>query len=120
LRSAGKAATEPFSAKRERPPLKKKELIFPVLGAKVLHLDGLMIQASVERRGKQGRGFEWSWMQEPCVKILELVSQVDVLIASARFAVPLGEDCRPKKRSKPYHASALGDRDHPRQQGEPG
>jgi len=74
------------------PPLKKEEVdLSPFSGARVLHLDGLMIEASVEA-AKQARAkglkvvLDAGTMREGS---LELVSQVDVLIASARFAVPL-------------------------------
>jgi len=83
------------------PPLKKEEVdLSRFSGAKVLHLDGLMIQASVEAaRQARARGLkvvlDAGTMREGS---LELVSQVDVLIASARFAVPLvGEDSPAEK-----------------------
>jgi len=57
----------------------------------VLHLDGLMIEASIEgARQARARGLkvvlDAGTLREGS---LELVSQIDVLIASARFAVPL-------------------------------
>ena len=78
------------------PALRKEEVDLSWFsGAKVLHLDGLMIQASLEA-ARQARALglkvvlDAGTMREGS---LELVSQVDVLIASARFAVPLvGED----------------------------
>ena len=83
------------------PPLKKEEVdLSGFSGAKVLHLDGLMIQASVEAaRQARARGLkvvlDAGTMRDGS---LELVSQVDVLIASARFAVPLvGEDSPAEK-----------------------
>ena len=83
------------------PPLKKEEVdLSPFSGTKVLHLDGLMIQASVEAaRQARARGLkvvlDAGTMREGS---LELASQVDVLIASARFAVPLvGEDSPTEK-----------------------
>jgi len=83
------------------PPLKKEEVdLSRFSGAKALHLDGLMIQASVEAaRQARARGLkvvlDAGTMRE---RSLELASQVDVLIASARFAVPLvGEDSPAEK-----------------------
>lgn len=78
------------------PPLKKEDVdLSPFVGARVLHLDGLMIEASIEAaRQAKARGLkvvlDAGTMRDGS---LELVSQIDVLIASARFAVPLvGED----------------------------
>jgi len=74
------------------PPLKREEVdLSPFSDAKVLHLDGLMIDASIEAaRQARARGLkvvlDAGTMREGS---LELVSQIDVLIASARFAVPL-------------------------------
>jgi ribokinase len=74
------------------PPLKKEEVdLSPFPGAKVLHLDGLMIEASIEAaRQARTRGLkvvlDAGTMREGS---LELVSQIDVLIASERFAAPL-------------------------------
>ncbi len=74
------------------PPLQRKHVdLSPFLGAKVLHLDGLMIEASIEA-ATQARAMgmkvvlDAGTMREGS---LDLVSQVDVLIASERFAVPL-------------------------------
>ncbi len=83
------------------PPLKKEDVdLSPFSGARVLHLDGLMIEASIEaaRQAKE-RGLkvvlDAGTMRDGS---LELVSQIDVLIASARFAVPLvGEDSPAEK-----------------------
>jgi len=78
------------------PPLKKEEVdLSPFSHAKVLHLDGLMIEASIEAATQaRARGLkvvlDAGTMREGS---LELVSRIDVLIASARFAAPLvGED----------------------------
>jgi sulfofructose kinase len=68
--------------------------------ARILHLDGLMIEASLEAaRQAKGMGLmvvlDAGTMREGS---LELVSLVDVLIASARFAEPLvGRGARPEK-----------------------
>ena len=78
------------------PHLKKGEVdLSPFFKARVLHLDGLMIEASIEaaRQAKAGGlkvVLDAGSMREGS---LELVSQIDVLIASSRFATPLvGED----------------------------
>jgi ribokinase len=83
------------------PPLKKEDVdLSPFVGARVLHLDGLMIEASIEAaRQAKARGLkvvlDAGTMRDGS---LELVSQIDVLIASARFAVPLvGEDSPAEK-----------------------
>ena len=84
------------------PPLKKEEVdLSPFTGAKVLHLDGLMIEASVEAaRQARARGLkvvlDAGTMREGS---LELVSQIDVLIASARFAVPLVGEGSPAEKA---------------------
>jgi sulfofructose kinase len=84
------------------PPLKKEEVdLSPFLGAKVLHLDGLMIEASVEAaRQARVRGLkvvlDAGTMREGS---LALVSQIDVLIASARFAVPLVGENSPTEKA---------------------
>jgi len=83
------------------PALKKEEVdLSPFTVAKVLHLDGLMIEASIEA-ARQARArdlkvvLDAGTMREGS---LELVSQIDVLIASSRFAVPLvGEDSPAEK-----------------------
>lgn len=82
-------------------PLKKEEVdLSPFLGARVLHLDGLMIEASVEAAQQaKARGLkvvlDAGTMRDGS---LELVAQVDVLIASSRFAVPLvGENSTAEK-----------------------
>jgi len=83
------------------PPLKKEEIdLSPFTGARVLHLDGLMIEASMEAaRQAKARGLkvvlDAGTLREGS---LELAAHVDVLIASARFAVPLvGENAPPEK-----------------------
>lgn len=74
------------------PALRKQEVdLSPFSGAKVLHLDGLMIEASIEAaRQARARGLrvvlDAGTMREGS---LDLLPQIDVLIASARFAVPL-------------------------------
>ena len=84
------------------PPLKKEEVdLSPFSDAKVLHLDGLMIDASIEAaRQARARGLkvvlDAGTMREGS---LELVSQIDVLIASARFAVPLVAEESPAERA---------------------
>jgi sulfofructose kinase len=83
------------------PALRREEVdLSPFLGAKVLHLDGLMIEASIEA-AKQARArglrvvLDAGTMREGS---LELIPQIDVLIASARFAVPLvGENASVEK-----------------------
>ncbi len=83
-------------------PLKKEEVdLSPFSHAKVLHLDGLMIEASIEgARQARARGLkvvlDAGTMREGS---LELVSQVDVLIASARFAVPLVGEGSPAEKA---------------------
>jgi ribokinase len=74
------------------PHLSAKEVdLSPYSGAKVLHLDGLMIEASIEA-ALQAKGLgltvvmDGGTMREGSQK---LVSLVDVLIASERFAEPL-------------------------------
>ncbi len=83
------------------PPLRPEEVdLSPFSGARVLHLDGLMIEASIEAaRQARARGLkvvlDAGTMREGS---LGLVSQIDVLIASARFAAPLvGEDSPAEK-----------------------
>jgi sulfofructose kinase len=74
------------------PPLKTEDVdLSPFSEAKVLHLDGLMIEASIEA-ARQARArdlkvvLDAGTMREGS---LDLVSQIDVLIASERFAAPL-------------------------------
>ena len=83
------------------PHLKKGEVdLSPFFRARVLHLDGLMIEASMEaaRQAKAGGlkvVLDAGSMRDGS---LELVSQIDVLIASSRFAAPLvGEDSPAEK-----------------------
>lgn len=83
------------------PPLKKDEVdVSRFSKAKLLHLDGLMIEASLEAlRQAKGMGLtvvlDAGTMREGS---LELASRVDVLIASARFADPLaGRGAGPEK-----------------------
>jgi sulfofructose kinase len=83
------------------PPLRIQEVdLSPFSGAKVLHLDGLMIEASIEAaRQARARGLrvvlDAGTMREGS---LDLLPQIDVLIASARFAVPLvGENASVKE-----------------------
>jgi sulfofructose kinase len=90
-----------FWSRGSVPPLKKEDVdLSPFVGARVLHLDGLMIEASIEAaRQAKALGLkvvlDAGTMREGS---LELVSQIDVLIASARFAVPLvGEDSPAEK-----------------------
>ena len=83
------------------PHLTRDEVdLSPFTGAEILHLDGLMIEASLEAV-KQGRArglkvvLDAGTMREGS---LEIASGVDVLIASARFADPLvGSGARPEK-----------------------
>jgi sulfofructose kinase len=84
------------------PPLQRKEVdLSPFQGAKVLHLDGLMIEASIEA-ATQARAMgmkvvlDAGTMREGS---LDLVSQIDVLIASERFAVPLVGEHSPVKKA---------------------
>jgi len=74
------------------PPLRAEDVdLSPFTGAKVLHLDGLMIEASIEA-AKQARArglkvvLDAGTLREGS---LDLVPRIDVLIASARFAAPL-------------------------------
>jgi ribokinase len=84
------------------PPLQGKEVdLSPFPRAKVLHLDGLMIEASLEAaRQARGRGMkvvlDAGTMREGS---LDLVSQVDVLIASERFAAPLVGEHYPAEKA---------------------
>jgi len=74
------------------PPLGPGEIdMKPYSGARILHLDGLMIEASLEAaRQAKNQGLkvvmDAGTMREGSLK---LVSMVDVLIASERFAAPL-------------------------------
>ena len=83
------------------PPLQTNEVdLSPFVRAKVLHLDGLMIEASVEAaRQARARGLKVVLDAGTMRKgSLDLVSQTDVLIASERFAGPLvGEHSPPEK-----------------------
>jgi sulfofructose kinase len=83
------------------PHLKKEDVTFSVFsGARILHLDGLMIEASLEAV-KQAKDMGLTVVLDAGTLregSLELASQVDVLIASARFADPLvGPGARPEK-----------------------
>jgi len=53
------------------PPLKKEDVdLSPFVGARVLHLDGLMIEASIEAaRQAKARGLKVSWMRGPCATV---------------------------------------------------
>jgi len=84
------------------PALKIEDVdLSPFSGAKVLHLDGLMIEASIEAaRQARTRGLkvvlDAGTMREGS---LDLVRQIDVLIASARFAVPLVGEHSPAEKA---------------------
>jgi sulfofructose kinase len=84
------------------PPLRKEEVdLSPFSGAKVLHLDGLMIEASIEAaRQARARGLrvvlDAGTMREGS---LDLIPYIDVLIASARFAVPLVAENAPAEKA---------------------
>jgi ribokinase len=84
------------------PPLKKEEVdLSPFTGARVLHLDGLMIEASREAaRQARARGvqvvLDAGTMREGSRELLPLI---DVLIASARFAVPLVGENSPAEKA---------------------
>lgn len=84
------------------PPLKKEEVdLSPFSGARVLHLDGLMIEASVEAaRQAKARGLQVV-LDAGTLRdgSLELAAQVDVLIASARFSVPLVGENSPAEKA---------------------
>ncbi len=82
------------------PPLSRSEVdlsLYPSM--KVLHLDGLMVEASIEAaRQARARGvtvvMDAGTMREGTIK---LVSLVDILIASETFAEPLvGPDANPE------------------------
>ncbi|MCU0597086.1 MAG: PfkB family carbohydrate kinase [Desulfobacterota bacterium] len=83
------------------PPLKGSEVdLAPFTRARVLHLDGLMIDASIEA-ATQARAMgmrvvlDAGTMREGS---LDLVARIDVLIASSRFAAPLvGEEAPVEK-----------------------
>ena len=83
------------------PHLTKDQVdLTPFTGAEVLHLDGLMIEASLEAvKQAKARGLkvvlDAGTMREGS---LDLASSVDILIASARFADPLvGAEARPEE-----------------------
>lgn len=83
------------------PPLSPDEIdLKPYSGAKILHLDGLMVEASIEaarQAKKQGLRIvmDAGTMRDGS---LELLSMIDVLIASESFAVPLtGENASPEE-----------------------
>ncbi|MBN2123292.1 MAG: sugar kinase [Deltaproteobacteria bacterium] len=82
------------------PPLRREEVdlsLFPI--ARVLHLDGLMMEASLEAaRQAKKRGMkvvlDAGTFREGS---LDLLSRVDIVIASERFAVPLvGKEAPPE------------------------
>ncbi len=63
----------------------------PFPASTTLHLDGLMVEASIEA-AKQARSLGWTVVMDAGTmrkRSLELISLVDVLIASERFAEPL-------------------------------
>lgn len=99
--SKGSANRTVFWHRGSVPHLKKEDVdLSPFLNAKVLHVDGLMMEASLEA-AEQARAMgiivvlDAGTMRE---RSLELASLVDVLIASARFAEPLtGKDGKPEK-----------------------
>jgi sulfofructose kinase len=83
------------------PHLTKDQVdLSPFTGAEILHLDGLMIEASLEALQQAKAGglkvvLDAGTMREGS---LELASSVDILIASARFADPLvGSGARSEK-----------------------
>jgi sulfofructose kinase len=83
------------------PHLKKDEVDLSSFSkAGFLHLDGLMIEASLEAV-RQARSMGLTVVLDAGTMrdgSLDLASQVDVLIASARFADPLvGRDAKPEK-----------------------
>jgi len=101
------------------PHLKKGEVdLSPFFRARVLHLDGLMIEASMEaaRQAKAGGlkvVLDAGSMRDGS---LELVSQIDVLIASSRFAAPPGRE----SPGSVVQFRSTGDSDHSRLQGQRG
>jgi sulfofructose kinase len=84
------------------PPLRKEEVDLSLFSeAKVLHLDGLMIEASIEAAG-QARARELKVVLDAGTMregSLELMPQIDVLIASARFAAPLVGENSPAEKA---------------------
>ncbi len=95
------------------PPINPNEIdLKPYSGAKILHLDGLMIEASIEaarQAKKQGLRIvmDAGTMREGS---LDLISMVDVLIASERFAAPItGEGASPENALQALSKYTPGD-----------
>lgn len=84
------------------PPLLSKEVdLSPFPLAKVLHLDGLMIEASIEA-ARQARALGMKVVMDAGTMregSLDLVSQTDVLIASERFTSPLVGEHSPAEKA---------------------
>jgi ribokinase len=94
-------AVNPASAKRTIfwhrgtvPPLKAEEVVLsPFRKARVLHVDGLMIHASIQA-ARQAREMGWTVVMDGGTLregTLDLVSLVDILIVSERFAAGLSD-----------------------------
>lgn len=95
------------------PPLNPGDInLEPFSGARILHVDGLMIEASIEaarQAKKQGLKIvmDAGTMREGSLK---LVSMVDVLIASERFTAPLaGDDISPENALAAISKFTAGD-----------
>jgi sulfofructose kinase len=90
--SSGNANRTIFWHRGSIPPLSAKDVdLSPFTGARVLHVDGLMIEASVEA-ARQARRMGLKVVMDAGTmreRSLDLVPLVDTLIASERFAEPL-------------------------------
>lgn len=99
--SKGSANRTIFWHRGSVPPLKPQDVnLRPFPKAKVLHLDGLMMEASLEAAA-QAKALGLTVVLDAGTLregSLELASLVDVLIASARFAEPLvGKQAAPER-----------------------
>jgi sulfofructose kinase len=83
----------------------------PFRASSTLHLDGLMVEASIEA-ARQARSMGWTVVMDAGTMrqgSMELVPLVDVLIASERFAEPLvGADAGNEKALKALHEVGPG------------
>ena len=94
------------------PPPGMKEVnlaLFP--HAKVLHVDGLMMEASLEA-ARQAKRLGWKVVMDGGTLregSLELIAMVDVLIASEGFAAPIaGKDASPEEKIECLRRSCPG------------
>lgn len=111
--SGGTGRRTVFWHRGTAPPLSPLHIdLAPYAGARVLHLDGLMIEASVEA-ARQGHNLGMAVVMDAGTLrqgSMELLPHIDVLIASERFADPLtGGHAPPEKAVRALQDHCPGD-----------